>query len=66
MLRELWDFWHEQGCRVLALTHSPITGGDGNIEYLAVLSRSAQETVPEQTLRTIVDAAFDALKNNKR
>lgn len=66
VLRELWDFWHEQGCRVLALTHSPITGGDGNIEYLAVLSRSAQETVPEQTLRTIVDAAFDAMKNNKR
>ena len=66
VLRELWDFWHEQGCRVLALTHSPITGGDGNIEYLAVLSRSAQETVPEQTLRAIVDAAFDAIKNNKR
>ena len=21
VLRELWDFWHEQGCRVLALTH---------------------------------------------
>ena len=66
VLRELWDFWHAQGCRVLALTHSPITGGDGNIEYLVVLSRSGLETVQGQMLRTIVDRAFNELKNNKR
>ena len=66
VLRELWDFWHGQGCRVLALTHSPITGGDGNIEYLAVLSRCAQETVQVQMLRPIVESAFNEIKGNKR
>ena len=40
--------------------HSPITGGEGNIEYLAVLRRTAGET-PLVDVAAIVDTAFAEL-----
>ncbi len=42
------------------LTYSPITGGEGNIEYLAVLRRSAGTAVVPNTAQ-IVEEAFAAL-----
>ena len=41
--------------------HSPITGGEGNIEYLAVLRRTAG-TYPVVDTASVVDAAFVELK----
>lgn len=35
-------YFGEEGCRVEWLTYSPITGGDGNIEYLAVLTADGE------------------------
>ena len=41
------------------LTYSPITGGEGNIEYLAVLGGGARATVD---VATVVDEAYAALR----
>ncbi len=45
---------------VVHLTYSPITGGEGNIEYLAVLGRSAVPTVTD--VAAVVDEAHTALR----
>lgn len=42
------------------LTYSPITGGEGNIEYLAVLGGSAAPTMTD--VAAVVDEAHTALK----
>ena len=42
------------------LTYSPITGGEGNIEYLAVLCRNTSPTVTD--VAAVVDEAHTALK----
>ena len=44
VLRRLTAFWAENGWEVSYLSFSPITGGEGNIEYLAALSR--RDTAP--------------------
>lgn len=46
------------------LTYSPITGGEGNIEYLAVLAGSAAPTVTDVT--AVVDEAHAALKRTTK
>lgn len=46
------------------LTYSPITGGEGNIEYLAVLGGSAAPTVMD--VAAVVDEAHTALKGTKK
>ncbi len=46
------------------LTYSPITGGEGNIEYLAVLSRAAALTVTD--VAAVVDEAHTALKGKQK
>ncbi len=46
------------------LTYSPITGGEGNIEYLAVLGRSAVPTVTD--VAAVVDEAHTALKGTTK
>lgn len=43
------------------LTHSPITGGEGNIEYLAVLHRTDGAVTAPRDTAAIVEDAFDAL-----
>lgn len=44
------------------LTFSPITGGEGNIEYLAVLRVGAPPSPAVSTAETVVQQAFDTLK----
>ena len=51
----------EQGLTPVWLGHSPITGGEGNIEYLAVLRRDAA-TVPAWDTAAVVQTAFEQLK----
>lgn len=51
----------EMGLTPIWLGHSPITGGEGNIEYLAVLRRDAN-AVPVWDAVAIVQAAFAELK----
>jgi 23S rRNA (cytidine1920-2'-O)/16S rRNA (cytidine1409-2'-O)-methyltransferase len=51
----------EQGLAPVWLGHSPITGGEGNIEYLAVLRRNVP-TVPVWDVTAVVQTAFEQLK----
>ncbi len=48
------------GLSVACLTFSPITGGEGNIEYLAVLDRKGSFMVTD--VKAVVEAAHAALK----
>jgi 23S rRNA (cytidine1920-2'-O)/16S rRNA (cytidine1409-2'-O)-methyltransferase len=43
VLESLFPFFTEVGFDILNLDYSPITGGDGNIEFLAILRRSDSE-----------------------
>jgi len=45
----------------MLLTHSPVTGGEGNIEYLAVLRRGGAEDARPVDATAVVQAAFEAL-----
>ncbi len=49
------------GCRLLALDFSPIRGGEGNIEYLAVLRFPADGADIETALPALVRRAFAEL-----
>ena len=51
----------QYGLTPVWLGHSPITGGEGNVEYLAVLRRDAA-TVPVWDTAAIVQTAFAELK----
>lgn len=51
----------ESGLTPVWLGHSPITGGEGNIEYLAVLRRDA-DSVPVWDTAAVVQTAFEELK----
>ncbi len=48
------------GLEIPGITHSPITGGDGNIEYLAHLKKGTECKEPDY--KKIVDAAFKELQ----
>ncbi len=61
VLDRLLVLFSQLGLSVVSLTHSPITGGEGNIEYLAVLHRTAGETASVPDTAPIVEAAFAAL-----
>ncbi len=47
VLRETVDTFHMNGFAVRGLIVSPITGGDGNIEYLAWIGQGTGEDIPE-------------------
>ena len=51
----------EAGLSPVWLGHSPITGGEGNSEYLAVLCRTAT-VVPVWDVAAVVQTAFEELK----
>jgi 23S rRNA (cytidine1920-2'-O)/16S rRNA (cytidine1409-2'-O)-methyltransferase len=44
VLQDILTFAKETGFQILDVTFSPITGGDGNIEYLGLLGKSRDET----------------------
>ena len=60
VLAEQLTLFRRLGLGVTRLTHSPITGGEGNVEYLAVLSRREPGRVYAPA--DVVAAAFSELK----
>ena len=46
VLQEMVDTFHANGFLIGGMTVSPITGGDGNVEFLAWLRRAGEEVVP--------------------
>ncbi len=60
VLQQQLALFDSLGLSVVCLTFSPITGGEGNIEYLAVLRREATRSVTD--VAAVVEAAYTALK----
>ncbi|MBB6454215.1 23S rRNA (cytidine1920-2'-O)/16S rRNA (cytidine1409-2'-O)-methyltransferase [Salirhabdus euzebyi] len=66
VLRDMLEFAVKEGYLVKALTFSPITGGEGNIEFLVHLSWNHAEgsISPSVNINDTVDEAHDTLKKN--
>ncbi|KFZ43141.1 TlyA family rRNA (cytidine-2'-O)-methyltransferase [Anoxybacillus flavithermus] len=68
VLETITAFAQQEGYDIIGLTHSPITGGDGNIEFLLHLRWEGKE-VGENRLtfspEEVVARAHDELKENK-
>lgn len=63
VLRQITHFVHTLGWRVDGLTHSPITGAEGNIEFLMALSPFESPPPTDDALRAVVDDAWAKLKS---
>lgn len=61
IIKDLMNYFNSIGFYVKDLTSSPITGGDGNIEYLAYVSNK----VNKNKSIDIKDLVFKAFKNTK-
>lgn len=61
VLDSLLVLFGQLGLSVELLTYSPITGGEGNIEYLAVLRRGMAQPAAVPDTAPIVEDAFAAL-----
>lgn len=70
--QEIIDFAVSEGFDVCHLTYSPITGGDGNIEFLVHLKWQRKEEPMKgsnfltESIEQIVDEAHEQLKRGKR
>ncbi len=62
VLREIMALMASLMLGLQHLTFSPITGGEGNIEYLAVLQVSVPPSPAVPTAETVVQQAFNTLK----
>ncbi|API90498.1 MULTISPECIES: TlyA family RNA methyltransferase [Virgibacillus] len=70
VIRQMIDFAEREEYQVLGLTFSPITGGDGNIEFLLHLGWKKHETsqqFSDQDIENLVSKAHEELirKTNK-
>ncbi|MFB4166424.1 TlyA family RNA methyltransferase [Virgibacillus sp. JSM 102003] len=69
VLRKIADFAEKEGYQLFNLTYSPITGGEGNIEFLAHWGwKSDKEgiTPTDVELETIIDDAHHDLTEKKK
>lgn len=62
MLDELSAYMMQEGLVIKKLTYSPIKGGDGNIEYIALIERSNGSDILPTDMKSVVDEAFSRLK----
>lgn len=69
VLQKVISFAEITGFQVLDITHSPITGGEGNIEFLGHLTSDIPtkkvNRITEQQIEQIVDEAHQFLKKGK-
>ncbi len=63
VLHQLLAFWQEHGCGVQYLSHSPILGGEGNLEYIAVVSLTPCERI--WSAESVVRTAFESFSSEK-
>ncbi len=67
VLTSLCEFFAEQSLSVKEMDFSPVTGGEGNIEFLAVLVYSDTNVAPTAiSVRELVDRAHQQLKPESR
>lgn len=68
VLHKIVTFAENEGYDVLELTHSPITGGEGNIEFLAHLSWSVKKQNKHyniDNIQSVVEQAHQQFKKTK-
>lgn len=63
VLQEMLQLFDSLKLSLRHLTYSPITGGEGNIEYLAVLGNGERALID---IATLVDEAHTVLRENKK
>ena len=56
------NMFNDFGYKLLDITFSPITGGDGNIEYISHFTLSTTQTPKTINLKQLISSAFDAHK----
>lgn len=63
VIRELTDFIVSEGFQAIALSYSPITGGDGNIEYLihAKWSTEGEIDLISDKINEVISSAHQSL-----
>lgn len=66
VLEEIIEFSKDIGFAVSGLTYSPITGGDGNIEFLIWLSWKSKKTPILPSPTTVVKQAHQQLRRDKQ
>ncbi|WP_096270547.1 TlyA family RNA methyltransferase [Paucisalibacillus globulus] len=68
VLKKVLSFAQEEGFDLYGLTYSPITGGDGNVEFLAHLGWEKEEptiSIEELNPEVVVNEAHSELKSAK-
>ena len=62
VIRELCEAARREGFACLGLTHSPVTGGEGNIEYLLHVSKEKSAMTGDLPINETVKLAWEELK----
>lgn len=62
VLNDLCGYFLSVGCTVQKLDYSPVTGGEGNIEYLALLKLNKSDRMPDIDTSAVVAEAHKALR----
>ncbi|HBK84965.1 MAG TPA: TlyA family rRNA (cytidine-2'-O)-methyltransferase [Firmicutes bacterium] len=62
VIRQVWDTAASLGLGLVGLTFSPITGPQGNIEFLARFKSAADDVVIEDQIANVVELAHASLK----
>lgn len=65
VLQEIVDFTGTIGWRIVKIDYSPITGPEGNIEFLAEIRAGNKPLITADMIRTIVEEAHQSLKREK-
>lgn len=65
VLQEIVDFTGTIGWRIVKIDYSPITGPEGNIEFLAEIRAGNEPLITADMIRTIVEEAHQSLKREK-
>lgn len=61
VLRQIWEEVNRLGWGVLGLTHSPVRGPEGNIEYLLYFATGRPDVLDAQTIQQVVREAHACL-----
>jgi 23S rRNA (cytidine1920-2'-O)/16S rRNA (cytidine1409-2'-O)-methyltransferase len=61
VIKKVWDEASQLGLSLSGLSYSPITGPEGNIEFLAWFRHGGQQTGSEDVVQQVVQESHDVL-----
>lgn len=65
LLKDFVSYLQSFGYNIVGLTYSPITGKNGNIEYLFYINKNCKQHFNITSIEKLVDEAFDKTKKEK-